>query len=59
MTTQERIYSYFQHNLKLRVLFIFDPIGGMCDELENEDWQAGFMFHEFDGKSWFNLKYHL
>lgn len=59
MTTQERIYSYFQHNQKLRVLFIFDPFGGLCDELEHEDWQAGFMYHEFNGKSWFNLKYHL
>lgn len=59
MTTQERIYSYFQHNHKLRVLFIFDPFGGLCDELEHEDWQAGFMYHEFNGKSWFNLKYHL
>ena len=47
------------HNQKLRVLFIFDPIGGLSDELEHEDWQEGFMYHEFDGKSWFNLKYHL
>ena len=59
MTTQERIYSYFQHNHRLHVLFIFDQIGWLCDELENEEWQAGFMCHEFDGKSWFNLKYHL
>ena len=59
MTTLERIYSYFMHNQKLRVLFIFDPIGGLCEELEHENWQEGFMYHEFDGRSWFNLKYHL
>ena len=59
MTTQERIYSYFQHNQKLQVLFIFDPIGGLCDELEQENWTDDIIYHEFDGHSWFNLKYHL
>ena len=59
MTTQERIVAYFAHNQRLRVLFIFDPIGEFCAELESEQWPDGYLYHEFDGHSWFNLKYHL
>ena len=59
MTTQERIYNYFSHNQRLHVLFIFDPVGGYCDELGDEQWPDGYLYHEFDGHSWFNLKYHL
>lgn len=59
MTTKEKIYTYFAHNQRLHVLFIFDPIGGFCDELEHEDWKDEFRYHEFDGHSWFNLKYRL
>ena len=54
---QDKIYSYFANNPKLHILFIFDPEGGFCHELENEDWPDNYIYHEFDGKSWFNLKY--
>ena len=59
MTTQERIYNYFVRNQRLHVLFIFDPIGQYCDELKNEKWQNDYLYHEFDGRTWFNLKYRL
>ena len=59
MTTKERIYTYFARNQYLHVLFIFDPVGGFCDELEHEEWDENFVYHEFDGHSWFSLKYHL
>ena len=59
MTTQERIFAYFARNQRLHILFIFDPLGGICDELENEQWPEGYLYHVFDGHSWFNLKYHL
>ena len=54
---QDKIYSYFNNNPQLHILFIFDPGGDFCYELENEDWPDNYIYHEFDGKSWFNLKY--
>ena len=56
---QDKIYSYFNNNPQLRILFIFDPGGDFCYELENEDWPDNYIYHEFDGKSWFNLKYNV
>ena len=34
---QDKIYSYFNNNPQLHILFIFDPGGDFCYELENED----------------------
>ncbi len=54
---QEKIYSYFNNNPQLHILFIFDPGGDFCYELEKEEWPTNYVYHEFDGKSWFNLKF--
>lgn len=53
--TQERIYNYFERNPQLKVLFIFDRLGGMEAELTEAVWPEEYVFKKFDGK-WFNLK---
>lgn len=58
-TTIERIYSYFEHNRQLRVLFVFDALDTISMELMGIEWKTGFRLVEFDGRSWFNMKYHL
>ena len=58
MTTQNRIYSYFERNPKLRVLFIFDSVGIIASELQDASWQPGFRYQVFDG-TWFGTKYHI
>ena len=52
---QKRIYNYFERNPLLRVLFIFDRLGGMEAELTDAVWPEEYVFKKFDGK-WFNLK---
>ena len=47
---QEKIYSYFNNNPQLHILFIFDPGGDFCYELEREEWPTNYVYHEFDGK---------
>ncbi|ROT16597.1 PglZ domain-containing protein [uncultured Duncaniella sp.] len=52
---QDRIYNYFERNPQLKVLFIFDRLGGMEAELTEVSWPEEYVFKKFDGK-WFNLK---
>lgn len=52
---QKRIYNYFDRNPQLRVLFIFDKMGGFEAELKEAQWEEDYIYHVFDGK-WFNLK---
>ena len=52
---QDRIYNYFERNPQLKVLFIFDRMGGMEAELTEVSWPEEYVFKKFDGK-WFNLK---
>ena len=58
-TTIDRIYNYFEYNKLLHVLFVFDPMDTISIELMGLAWKPGFRYVEFDGKSWFNMKYHL
>ena len=54
---QDRIYSYFERNPQLHVLFIFDKMGIIQTELEEvKDWSDGYVYKVFDG-AWFNTKY--
>lgn len=54
---QNRIYSYFERNPQLHVLFIFDKMGIIQTELEDvKDWSDGYVYKVFDG-AWFNTKY--
>ena len=54
---QERIYSYFERNPQLHVLFIFDKMNIIQTELEGVTWdEALYIYKVFDG-AWFNTKY--
>ena len=55
---QKRIYNYFERNPQLRVLFVFDKMGGFEAELQDAQWGDDYIYHVFDGK-WFNLKLSL
>ena len=52
---QKKIYSYFERNEKLKVLFVFDPMDAIASELRSLFWQDGFRFVEFDN-AWFKAK---
>lgn len=58
MMIQKRIYNYFERNPQLRVLFVFDKMGGFEAELQNAQWGDDYIYYVFDGK-WFNLKLSL
>ena len=54
---QERIYSDFERNPQLHVLFIFDRMNIIQTELEGVTWDEGlYVYKVFDG-AWFNTKY--
>jgi len=53
---QERIYSYFERNPQLHVLFIFDKMNINFTELEDAKWSDNYVYKVFDG-AWFNVKY--
>ncbi len=54
---QDRIYNYFERNPQLHVLFIFDRMNIIQNELdEQEQWKDGYIYKVFDG-AWFNAKY--
>ena len=53
---QERIYSYFERNPQLHVLFIFDLMNIFESDLEGKVWAEGYIYKVFDG-AWFNTKY--
>lgn len=52
---QKRIYNYFERNPQLRVLFIFDKMGGFEADLSEKTWPEDYVYRVFDGK-WFNIK---
>lgn len=53
---QDRIYTYFERNPQLHVLFIFDQMNVIGSELEEAKWSDGYIYQVFDG-AWFNTKY--
>lgn len=53
---QKRIYSYFERNPKLHVLFIFDRMAIIESDLKDASWEDGFHYVVFDG-TWFGTKY--
>lgn len=55
---QEKIYSYFDGNPSLRVLFVFDSMGAISRDLEGLDWKDGYRVVVFGG-DWFTVKYRL
>lgn len=55
---QDKIYSYFDGNPRLRTLFVFDGMGAIRSELEGLEWRAGYRLEIFGG-DWFTVKYNL
>ena len=55
---QDRIYSYFDRNPQLHVLFIFDKMEMIRTELSTAEWKEGYRYVIFDG-AWFNMKYNI
>ena len=54
---QDRIYNYFERNPQLHVLFIFDRMSIIQNELdEMKEWNDDYIYKVFDG-AWFNAKY--
>ena len=53
---EDKIYSYFDRNPGLHVLFFFDPSGMKEEELAAVQWREGFRFLAPRG-SWFRIKY--
>lgn len=54
---QKRIYSYFERNPQLHVLFIFDKMNIIQNDLEGTEWDEDtYIYKVFDG-AWFNTKY--
>ena len=54
---QKRIYSYFERNPQLHVLFIFDRMKFIETELEGvKEWAEDYVYQVFDG-AWFYTKY--
>lgn len=54
---QKRIYNYFERNPQLHVLFIFDKMNIIQNDLEDSTWNDDlYIYKVFDG-AWFNTKY--
>lgn len=53
---ENKIYSYFERNEGLHVLFIFDPMGISGEELAEAQWREGYRFLA-PKAGWFNIKY--
>lgn len=57
MTVTNKIYSYFDKNPDLRVLFIFND-EFLAMELAETQWKEGYRYVDFQG-DWFTVKYNL
>ena len=55
---QDKIYTYFDGNDGLRVLFVFDQMLQIESELEGASWRDGYHYEVFDGR-WFTTKYKI
>ena len=55
---QDRIYSYFERNPQLHVLFIFDKMDIFRNDLEDVKFGEDYVYEVFDG-AWFNAKYNI
>ena len=55
---QDKIYTYFDGNDGLRVLFIFDQMLQIESELDGCTWKDGYHYEVFDGR-WFTTKYKI
>lgn len=54
----DRIYNYFERNPQLHVLFIFDRMNVIENDLTGIEWREHYVYKIFDG-AWFNTKYNI
>ena len=54
----DRIYNYFERNPQLHVLFIFDRMNVIENDLTGIEWRENYVYKIFDG-AWFNTKYNI
>ena len=57
MSAIDKIYTYFDREPDLKVLFIFND-EFLADELREVQWKEGYRFVDFQG-DWFTVKYNL
>ena len=55
---QKRIEEYFDRNQWLRVLFVFDRMDLVGNDVRSAEWDDKYVIKEFDGR-WFSLKYKI
>lgn len=55
---QQRIHDYFDRNQWLKVLFIFDRMDLVGNDVRSAEWDDRYVIKEFDGR-WFSLKYKI
>lgn len=55
---QSKITQYFERNKDLRILFVFDPVGDILNEVEAFPWEMPYRVVRFTG-DWFVTKYDL
>ena len=55
---QDRIFNYFERNPQLHVLFIFDRMNIIENDLSIVEWPENYIYKVFDG-AWFNTKYSI
>ena len=60
MSIRDKIYNYFDSTADLRVLFVFDAMGMLRNEIESidEPWKDGYVYKVFEG-DWFSTKVRL
>ena len=60
MSIRDKIYNYFDSTANLRVLFVFDAMGMLRNEIEaiDEPWKDGYVYKAFEG-DWFSTKVRL
>lgn len=60
MNIKDKIYNYFDSMADLRVLFVFDALGMLRNEIEaiGEPWKDGYIYQIFEG-DWFSTKVRL
>ena len=55
---QQRIQEYFDRNQWLKVLFVFDRMDLVGNDVRSAEWDDKYVIKEFDGR-WFSLKYKI
>lgn len=55
---QDQIYNCFERDEDMQVLFIFDKMAMIAQDLSDAIWKPGYRYEIFDGR-WFTTKYNI